>query len=81
MTLIPVDGEMINVEASLHDINKELCEKSLVEFIKQAWHVIEPGQEYIHNWHIDAIAKHLTAITNGMMIDDCLLYTSPSPRD
>jgi len=24
LTLIPVDGEMINVEASLHDINKEL---------------------------------------------------------
>ena len=74
MTLMEVDGERINVEASLHEINKELCEKSLVEFIKQAWHVIEPGQDYIHNWHIDAIAEHLTAITDGMMIDDKQAY-------
>ena len=74
MTFMDVDGERINVKASLHEINKELCEKSLVEFIKQAWHVIEPGQEYIHNWHINAIAKHLTAITNEMMIDDKQYY-------
>ena len=51
----------------VYDLRKsrEMCEASLSEFIKQAWHVIEPAQPYVHNWHIDFIARHLEAITNG----------------
>ena len=45
--------------------SKEDCEESLSEFIKQAWHVVEPAQPYTHNWHIDFIAAHLEAVTNG----------------
>lgn len=45
--------------------SKEACEESLTEFIKQAWHVVEPAQDYVHNWHIDFIAHHLEAVTNG----------------
>lgn len=48
---------------------KEAAEKSLVEYIKQAWNVVEPGQEYAHNWHIDLIAEHLEAITDEVTID------------
>ena len=44
-------------------IQKELAQRSLSEFIKQAWHVLEPGQPYIHGWHIDAISQHLEAVT------------------
>jgi len=47
------------------NIQKELCKRSLSEFIKQAWHVIEPSQPYVHGWHIDAICEHLEAVTNG----------------
>jgi len=54
---------MINV--SLEAINAELAKRSLSEFIKQAWHVVEPGTPYIHGWHIDAICEHLEAVTNG----------------
>lgn len=46
-------------------IEKELCKRSLVEFVKQAWHVIEPGQKYLHGWHVDAICEHLEAVTHG----------------
>lgn len=46
-------------------IDKELCKRSLSEFIKQAWHVIEPSQPYKHGWHIDAMAQHLEAVTSG----------------
>ena len=74
MTFILLDKQKINVEASQYKVDKRLAEMSLVEFIKQAWHVIEPGQEYLHNWHIDAIADHLTAITNESMIDDERYY-------
>lgn len=44
---------------------RELCRRSLVDFIKQAWRVIEPGQPYVHGWHIDAIADHLSAVSRG----------------
>lgn len=46
-------------------IEKELSKRSLAEFVKQAWHVIEPGQKYLHGWHVDAICEHLEAVTNG----------------
>jgi predicted phage terminase large subunit-like protein len=40
---------------------------SLVGFIREAWHVVEPGNDYAHGWHIDAIADHLTAVTPGQI--------------
>lgn len=49
---------------------------SLTKFIAAAWPLIEPSA-YISNWHIDAIAEHLTAITTGDILD--LLVTVP-PR-
>jgi len=61
-------------EELLFLLDKADCEDDFVEFIKQAWHVVEPGQEYIHNWHIDMLAEHLTAITDEVMINDEQYY-------
>jgi len=44
---------------------KEEAEKSLVEFIEQAWSVIEPGQEYVPGWHVGAMAMHLEHCFGG----------------
>lgn len=44
--------------------SKERC-KRLVGFIKESWAVLEPGRTYVHNWHIDAIAEHLEAVSSG----------------
>jgi predicted phage terminase large subunit-like protein len=52
---------------------KELCERNLIDFIRFAWHVIEP-HKYIDNWHIEAIAMHLSAITDEMMLNDEQFY-------
>lgn len=41
--------------------------RTLSGFVREAWHVLEPNQPYIHGWHIDAIAEHLTAITDGQI--------------
>jgi predicted phage terminase large subunit-like protein len=38
---------------------------SLSGFLREAWHVLEPSNPYIHGWHIDAISEHLEAITSG----------------
>lgn len=48
---------------------KQACEDSLAAFVRYAWPVIEPGQDYVHGWHIDAVCIHLEAITNGLEID------------
>lgn len=44
---------------------KTLCESSLREFIKHAWHVLEPSNKFVTGWHIDAICTHLEAVTKG----------------
>ncbi|WP_406853504.1 phage terminase large subunit [Alsobacter sp. KACC 23698] len=50
---------------SLRAVRKELAERKLAQFIRLAWPVIEPGQPYVHGWHIDAVCEHLEAITYG----------------
>ena len=41
------------------------AEKSFHEFVKQAWHVVEPGTPFVGNWHIQAICDHLEAVVDG----------------
>jgi len=52
-------------QADLIAVERELCKRRLADFVKRAWHVIEPSQPYIHGWHIDAICEHLQAVTDG----------------
>jgi predicted phage terminase large subunit-like protein len=49
-------------------IVKRECEESLAAFIKHAWHVIEPGNGYVHGWHIDAWSEHLEAVIDGRIL-------------
>jgi hypothetical protein len=41
------------------------AEASLAEFSRQAWHVLEPATPYVHGWHIDAMCRHLEAVSKG----------------
>lgn len=38
---------------------------SLYEFVKQSWHVVEPGVPFIPSWHIETICEHLEAVSSG----------------
>lgn len=40
---------------------------SLYEFVKQSWHVVEPGVPFIPSWHIESICEHLEAVTRGQI--------------
>lgn len=42
--------------------------QTLAGFVREAWHVLEPTQPYVHGWHIDAVCEHLEAITNGAFL-------------
>jgi predicted phage terminase large subunit-like protein len=46
-------------------VEAELARRDLREFIEQAWPVVEPARAFISAWHVDAIAEHLQAISEG----------------
>jgi predicted phage terminase large subunit-like protein len=46
-------------------LQAEFWRRSLSEYAKAAWGVVEPAARYAHNWHIDAICEHLEAVTWG----------------
>jgi hypothetical protein len=52
------------VPATNEQIRYELAERHLRHFIRFGWPYIDPA-DYVANWHIDAIAEHLEAVTNG----------------
>jgi predicted phage terminase large subunit-like protein len=58
---------MLLSEADWLAIEREACSRSLTTFIRRAWSVLEPGQPYVHGWHIDAMAEHLEAVTAGQI--------------
>ena len=68
--VLTYDGQVLDIDRQLMEILRAECEDSLADFVRQAWHVIEPGQPYIHGWHIDFICEHLEAITRGDTLGD-----------
>ena len=43
-------------------MDAERARRSLSEFIRQAWGVLEPGTQLEWNWHVDVIADHVQAL-------------------
>lgn len=41
--------------------------RTLSGFVREAWHILEPGTPLIWNWHLDALCLHLEAITFGLI--------------
>lgn len=52
-------------EADLLAVERELCRRSLAEFAKRAWRILEPASELKWGWALDAICMHLEAVTDG----------------
>jgi len=46
-------------------IERELCKRSLADFARMAWHVLEPATPLKWGWALDAICAHLEAVTRG----------------
>ena len=44
---------------------RRLAERNLMDFTRQSFEIIEPGQQFRDNWHLHAIAEHLEAISRG----------------
>lgn len=39
--------------------------RRLINFVEDAWQVLEPSEPYRSNWHIEVICEHLEAVTRG----------------
>lgn len=70
-SLAEVEAEMLRRRAGLEKATiKEMqlrCSR-LSDFVAEAWHILEPTNEYVHGWHIDAICQHLEWITYGKFL-------------
>lgn len=61
----------VDITTAPVDADKWLCAlpngKGFANFIRLAWHVVEPAHAFVPGFHIDAIAEHLEAVrTNAI---------------
>lgn len=47
------------------ELEYELSEASLIDFMRYGWHTLEPGRQFKDGWVNHAICDHLEAVTNG----------------
>jgi len=60
---------------NLKAIEAEEARRRFRDFVPLAWPIAEPSRAFIPNWHIDAIADHLQAVSDGRI--KRLLITIP----
>ena len=58
-----LSGDIFQDDAIL---DREICRRSLHEFIKHFWSEMDPGV-YVDGWHIGAICEHLQAVSTGQI--------------
>jgi len=56
---------MLSIEEQLSNVEKEKSERSLLQFMKLGWHVLEPNMPFVPNYAVYAICDHLEAVARG----------------
>jgi predicted phage terminase large subunit-like protein len=46
-------------------LERNKLQNSLYDFVLAAWHLVEPSQEFVPNWHIETLCKLLQDVTLG----------------
>lgn len=65
-SVIEWQGQKIDVDGTLRELDRVDCEESLSTFLMHAWrYVVGDGVCYIHGWVVDAVAEHLEAVCDG----------------
>jgi hypothetical protein len=54
-----------------------LASRSLPDFVRQFWKVLEPRTTLSWSWHLDAICEHLVAVSDGQILR---LIINAAPR-
>jgi predicted phage terminase large subunit-like protein len=58
---------LVNAQAKFQEnAEREQCEESLYAFLQKGWKYIDPAP-FVGGWHLEAIAEHLQAVTDGQI--------------
>lgn len=49
----------------LVDLDREYCSRGLHNFIRAAWHVVQPGVDFVDGWHLGLECEYLEAFVDG----------------
>lgn len=66
----PLEQALTNPEGRMSltaELDRLDAEDSLLDFMKQGWEALEPGQEFVHGWAVEAICDALQAVTDGQL--------------
>jgi predicted phage terminase large subunit-like protein len=58
-------------------MDRELSKRSLADFCKMAWHILEPAAVLKWGWVLDGMCEHLEAITNGTLSRNLVFNVPP----
>ena len=62
------------------DIDREMIRRrGLHEFVKRAWHIVEPSVRFVDNWHIPVACRHLECCVAGQTEKDRKLIVNIPP--
>lgn len=59
-----LDGQQIDIEKQLQELDRADCEDNLYTFLKHAWRYID-SSTFTDGWPIEAVAEHLQAVADG----------------
>lgn len=58
----PPDPQLLRDRSEVPD-----ADVRLYDFVRNAWHVLNPGRSFRDNWHIGAVCEHLEAVRSGQI--------------
>jgi hypothetical protein len=67
---------MLNLP-SRQRVQSELARRSLADFFRHSWHVLEPATPLVWNWHLQAICDHAQALLEGRIPKRNLIINVP----
>jgi predicted phage terminase large subunit-like protein len=60
-----VSPDLLRLLADGERLRAERARRSLRHFVREAWHVVEPGTPFVSGWHLDCVCEHLEAVSRG----------------
>jgi hypothetical protein len=64
VAILQLDGQNINIDEQLLELDRVDCEDSLYTFLQGGWQHID-SSPFVPGWPIEAVAEHLQAVADG----------------
>lgn len=59
------EQSLLGADATRVALSTKRLSRSLLAFVREAWDIVEPGQPFRNNWHIEELCKILEQVTAG----------------